>query len=271
MKPAVKFLLAAVILNGCVAASIEPSPGQIAGIRNIAVVAIESPPLSAPGFSYSAGQSRMPMSAAVLVSSPSRTLRAGGAAMIAVYGILMLVEGGAFDAGSSQPAIPLDEALNRSDAWMPTVGLAGETANQLRAGWGAGVEVVDGYLALPRIVDRNRTYLMENWLAPIRAWYNENESSFGYVQLPNKDTDAVVEVGIANYEMVGGELLIQVMSKLIDPATGRVLGRSRNGSYVDAPPMDELFGNEGQIYKELFAQTTRGLIAANLKELGLLP
>ena len=92
---------------------------------------------------------------------------------------------------------------------MPTVGLAGETANQLRAGWGAGVEVVDGYLALPRIVDRNRTYLMENWLAPIRAWYNENESSFGYVQLLNKDIDAVVEVGIANYEMVGGALLIR--------------------------------------------------------------
>ena len=271
MKPVVKFLLAAVILNGCVAPSIKPSPDQIADIQKIAIVAIESPPLSAPGLSYSAGQSRRPMSGTVLVSSPLLPFRARGAAMIAVYGILMLVEGGAFDAGSSQPAIPLDEALSRSDAWMPTVGLAGETANQLRAGWGAGVEVVDGYLALPRIVDRNRTLLMENWLAPIRAWYNENETSFGYVALPNKDTDAVVEVGIANYEMVWGGLLIQVMSKLVDPATRRVLGRSRNGSLVEAPPMDELFGSEGKIYKEFFAQATRSLIAANLKELGLLP
>ncbi len=278
MKPAVKFLLAAVILNGCVAPSIKPSPDQIADIQKIAIVAIESPPLSATlsalSLPTSAGQSRMPMSGTVLVSSPILPLRARGAAMpamIAVYGILMLVEGGAFDAGSSQPAIPLDEALNRSDAWMPTVELAGETATQLRVGGGVDVEVVDGYLALLRIADRSRTRLMENWLAPIRAWYNENKSSYGYVKLPNKNVDAVLEVGIANYEIVFDGLVVQVMSKLIDPATGRVLGRSRNYSYVDTPPMENLFDDEGQIYKEFFAQTTRDLIAANLKELGLLP
>ncbi len=271
MKPAVKFLLAAVILNGCVALSIKPSPDQIADIQKIAIVAIESPPLSASSLPYSDAQPRLPMSATVLVSSPSRTLRAGGAAMIAVYGILMFVESGAIDAGSSQPAIPLDEVLNRSDAWMPTIGLAGETATQLRAGGGVDVEVVDGYLALTRIADRSRTLLMENWLAPIRAWYNENKSSYGYVKLPNKDVDAVLEVGIANYEIVFDGLLVQVMSKLIDPATGRILGRSRNGSLVDAPPMEKLFDDEGQIYKEFFAQATRDLIAENLKELGLLP
>ena len=112
---------------------------------------------------------------------------------------------------------------------------------------------------------------MENWLAPIRAWYNEIKSSYGYVKLPNKNVDAVLEVGIANYEIVFDGLVVQVMSKLIDPATGRVLGRSRNGSYVDAPPMENLFDDEGQIYKEFFARVTRDLIAANLKELGLLP
>lgn len=285
MKPAVKFLLAAVILNGCVAPSIKPSPDQIADIQKIAIVAIESPPLSAPlsalSLPTSAGQSRMPMSGTVLVLSPSYSpalrsspilpYRARVAAMFAVYGILILVEGGAFDAGSSLPAIPLDEVLKRSDAWMPTVGLAGETATQLRVGGGVDVEVVDGYLALLRIADRSRTYFMENWLAPIRAWYNENKSSYSYVKLPNKNVDAVLEVGIANYEIVIDGLVVQVMSKLIDPATGRVLGRSRNYSYVDTPPMENLFDDEGQIYKEFFARVTRDLIAANLKELGLLP
>ena len=133
------------------------------------------------------------------------------------------------------------------------------------------VEVVNGYLALPRVADRSRTLMMENWLKPIRAWYNENQSSFGYVALQNKEVDAVLEVGIANYEIVFDGLLIQVMSKLIDPATGRILGRSRNGWLVDAPPMENLFDDEGQIYKEFFAQATRDLIAENLKELGLLP
>ena len=169
--------------------------------------------------------------------------------MIAVYGILMFVESGAFGGGPTQPAIPLEEVLNRSDAWMPTVGLAGETATQLRVGGGVDVEVVDGYLALLRIADRSRTQLMENWLGPIRDWYNENKSSYGYVKLPNKNVDAVLEVGIANYEIVFDGLVVQVMSKLIDPATGRVLGRSRNYSYVDTPPMENLFDDEGQIYK----------------------
>ena len=271
MKPAVKFLLAAVILNGCVAASIEPSPGQIADIQKIAIVAIESPPLSAPSLPTSAGQPVFPMNVAIMVSSPSKTLRVGGAAMIAVYGILMFVESGAFGGGSTQPAIPLEEVLNRSDAWMPTVGLAGETATQLRVGGGVDVEVVDGYLALLRIADRSRTYLMENWMAPIRAWYNEDESSFDPVHLSNKNTDAVVEVGISNYEMLRGGLLIQVMFKLVNPTNGRVLGRSRNHVLAKTPPNDILFGNEGRNYKEFFAKTTRDLIAANLGELGLLP
>ncbi len=186
-------------------------------------------------------------------------------------GIFMLVDGAASDAESSDPAIPLHDALNRSDAWLPTVELARETAAQLRAGWGVNVEVVDGYLALPGIENRSRTFLMENWMAPIRAWYNEDESSFDYVQLSNKNTDAVVEVGIANYEMLRGEILIQVMSKLVDPTTNRVLGRSRNSVLEKTPPIKVLFDNEGQNYKEFFARVTRDLIAANLKELGLLP
>ncbi len=186
-------------------------------------------------------------------------------------GIFMLVDGAASDAESSDPAIPLHDALNRSDAWLPTVELARETAAQLRAGWGVNVEVVDGYLALPGIENRSRTFLMENWMAPIRAWYNEDESSFDYVQLSNKNTDAVVEVGIANYEMMRGGILIQVMSKLVDTTTNRVLGRSRNHVLEKTPPIKVLFDNEGQNYKEFFAQVTRDLIAANLKELGLLP
>lgn len=154
---------------------------------------------------------------------------------------------------------------------VPTVELARETAAQLRAGLGVNVDVIDGYLALPGIEDRSRTFFMENWMAPIRAWYNEDQSSFDYVQLPNKNTDAVVEVGISNYEMLRGGIVIQVMSKLVDPTNKRVLGRSRNHVIEKIPPIKVLFGNEGQNYKEFFAQVTRDLIAANLKELGLLP
>ncbi len=61
------------------------------------------------------------------------------------------------------------------------------------------------------------------------------------------------------------------MTKLVDPTNGRVLGRSRKYELAETPPHDVLFGNEGQNYKDFFAETTRQLVAANLKELGLLP
>ncbi len=53
MKRVVAIIVAAVILSACVSASIKPSSGEIAGIQNIAVVAIEPPPLRASSFTYS--------------------------------------------------------------------------------------------------------------------------------------------------------------------------------------------------------------------------
>ena len=260
-KLVVAIIAAAVILSACVSASIKPSPGEIAGIQNIAVVAIEPPPLRASSFTY---------------SGPGRLTGLGGGGpgaeyLVVLFGIIMLLEHVTSDAESSEPAIPLHDALNRSEAWLPTVELARETAAQMRAGLGVNVDVVDGYLALPGIENRDLTYWGENWQAPLRAWFNEDESSFDHVRYTNKNIDAVVEVGILNYEMFGGGLLIQVASKLVNPTNKRVLGRSRNGVLAEAPPNDILFGNEGRNYKEFFAKTTRDLIAANLKELGLLP
>ena len=205
MKRVVAIIVAAVILSACVSASIKPSPGEIAGIQNIAVVAIEPPPLRASSLPYSG-------------TFPLGSLRGlggglGAEYLVVLFGIIMLLEHVTSDAESSEPAIPFHDVLSRSDAWIPTVELARETAAQMHASLGVNVDVVDGYQALPGIKNRSRTLSMENWMAPIRAWYNEEESSFYPVHLSNKNTDAVVEVSIANYEMLRGGLLIQVMSK----------------------------------------------------------
>ena len=260
-KLVVAIIAAAVILSACVSASIKPSPGEIAGIQNIAVVAIEPPPLRASSFTY---------------SGPGRLTGVGGGGpgaeyLVVLFGIIILLEHVTSDAESSEPTIPLHDALNRSEAWLPTVELARETAAQMRAGLGVNVDVVDGYLALPGIEDRSRTYFMENWMAPLRAWFNEDESSFDYVHYTNKNIDAVVEVGILNYEMLRGGLVIQVVTKLVNPTNKRVLGRSRNAVVAKTPSNNILFGNEGKTYKEFFSKITRQLIAKNLRELGLLP
>ena len=48
MKAAITVLMAVVVLHGCVAPSKKPSTDQIANVRNISIVAMETPPLISP-------------------------------------------------------------------------------------------------------------------------------------------------------------------------------------------------------------------------------
>ncbi len=62
---------------------------------------------------------------------------------------------------------------------------------------------------------------MENWLAPIRAWYNGDISPFDYREFAEQGIDAVLEIGVLNYELVGGDhLLVQVMRQGPGPGAG---------------------------------------------------
>jgi hypothetical protein len=268
--------IAVAVLSGCVAGEIKPDLGRVAAIKKIAVVALESPPLDATNLpsslvSPSSTTNSQSVPGIHLVTAPNQTVRIAGGAIIAAYGIFLLLDSATYDQQSSKPAIPLHDALARTDAWIPTVSIARETAAQLRAPGGTEVNVVEGYAPLPGIENRGRTWSMENWLAPLRAWYNDDKSAFSYTQLRTQDIDAIVEVGLLNYEIFSGGLLVQVTTKLVDPISRNVLGRSRNGAYFDVGPVDQLFGNDGQNYKEFFARSTRGLITKNLEQIGLLP
>ena len=62
------------------------------------------------------------------------------------------------------------------------------------------------------------------------AWYNSDRAAKGAL---GADSDVVVEVGLSNYEVGLGLLLVQVHLRVIDPVTGNVLGRARAGEYVE--------------------------------------
>jgi hypothetical protein len=119
--------------------------------------------------------------------------------------------------------------------------------------------------------NRERTFFMENWMEPIRAWYNQDISSFDYKSYRERKVDAVLEVGLSNHMLSRSILLVSVMLKLIDPSTGKVLGRARNAEIVEIKKMDKLFIDSGLPFKELFAATGKKPVIENLKYLGLLP
>lgn len=179
----------------------------------------------------------------------------------------------AFVAFQEAPTIAeaLEIKLGEEDAWIPTIVLSQEAAGQITLEGKSAVILERKIQEIPGITDRNRTIFMENWMAPIRAWYNQDISSIDYKSYRERKVDAVLEVGLSNLMLSRSILLVSVMLKLIDPATGKVLGRARNAEIVEIKKMDKLFIDDGLPFKELFAATGKKPVIKNLKYLGLLP
>ena len=98
-----------------------------------------------------------------------------------------------------------------------------------------------------------------------------------YTQLGAPRADAILEVGVSNYEYGdpiapwGQRLVLQVMVKLSDPATKQVLGRARNGAWPRAKPLAEMLQDQGQPLRRLIETTGEALLTQCLKDLGLIP
>ena len=123
----------------------------------------------------------------------------------------------------------------------------------------------------PGITNRERTVLLENWMAPMRDWYNQDFSPFDYRAYRDQDVDAVLEVGLLNYSLYRDHMILQVMLRLADPGTGQILGRERQTDLKRIERPDSLFEENGKLFKDLFAETGGKLVATGLINIGLQP
>ena len=162
----------------------------------------------------------------------------------------------------------IQASIEKNDAWLPTRVLAGEIRSQLLAR-GLRTEVSPTLKRVTGLKDRRITLFMENWLAPLRDWYNRSDPEFDYQKRGLDPSSYVIEVGILNYELTGQHLLLQVMVKLIEPSSGKLIGRARAASRVPLPDYERLFANDGAEYKAIFATTGKELVRQCLFELGL--
>jgi hypothetical protein len=252
-------IAAALILTwGCVSPGLAPPPQETRGLERVVVIAMEAPPLKVPL------EFRATVSGSV----------AGLASPLLVYNtIAVLIEAPAASRRAAEASASLQAALDAGRAWVPTFVAAGQASAQLAAR-GLEVTVDPGVRPVPGVARRGGTLSMENWLAPIRAWYNDTRP----VPRPEAATPGrrtlVLEVGILNYEIMGDDLLLQVMVKLIDPASGAVIGRARAAVAPKAMPhvgpLDAAFAGSADVFKRIVVTQSRMLVHACLVQLGLL-
>lgn len=284
-------LLLCVFTSGCVSSQIIPKESVLRSMRTISIVPIESPPLilhpsteddrtaiaammrsatapsaaSAPSVSGSGAS--LSQSAAPLTLAPAAGIRAGASALVIIGGMAMLLE--AASAGKEVPGeIAVIEMDRPSETWVPSVEFAKKALAALQQTGSRDIRVIDGYVRLP-ITDRTTTWHMENWLGPVRYWYNSDVSIVDYAALGSDHADAILEIGVINYEYASFEsLLLQVFVRLIDPGTKQVLGRVRNYDHPEAGPLAPLLQNDAEGMKRLIVETGNRLLATCLVELG---
>src|SRR6185369_4980219 len=268
MKRGYYLLLLRLCLPGCMGAQLKPSADDLRNIRTIKVVAMEAPPLEVPP---SPSGATLFGASASMVLIPEQSLQNGGRIGVMVAGILMLADLPEAMRKAAKTAVTIDSLLVNGDAWLPTVVLVQEAARQIAAAGRPDVAVRAGLQSLPGIQNRERTFFGENWQEPLRNWYDEDSSRSDYRPLRQQGIDAVVEVGLLNYALYQDTLIVQVCLKLVDPATGRVLGRGRATDYLKTMELATIFADNGRQFKEMFSTLGNRLLTKNLRDIGLLP
>lgn len=256
------------VFSGCVASNQRASDRVVRNLQTIAVVAVEAPPI----FVHPADETdRQALDAAGMKAPPSAA--DPWALRLNLPYTPGFIVGAAIDissyARSSAPRAgeTLTMTNDEPSRWMPTVYLAIRATQQLRESDHRRAFVVEGYAELPAI-DRTREVPLEDWLAVVRRWYNSDQAMLDPSAL-TKLPDAILQVGVLNYEYFDERLMLQVMVKLIDTESGRVLARAREHSTSKGNSVVMMMRDEGSPLRDLVDSSGSSLLARCLQDLGL--
>jgi hypothetical protein len=260
------YLLFFVALFGCVASQSIPEKTIVSSIKTIEIIPIEPPPLSGVSMSTDTYSPNTMISLSMI---PNTSFQSVARSATLLFSGWMLIEAATAGLDTGKDVRLLD-MMSLEGKWSPTVVLAEETGSQLASGSSVIINPIKFYYELP-VDNREVTWHMEDWLGPIRRWYGEEQSLHDYSKIISKEVDIVLEIGICNYEIAFDGFVVQVMLKMIDPATGKTLGRVRNYTYQKVSPINELLANDGKEFKLIFSRIGQELINKSLIEIGLFP
>ncbi len=242
-------LVITVLLVGCVTGGSTLDQSKAASLTHVHIGPIEGPPLSGMGLS------RANLSGAELVAGGTTV---GSNALLVVGSVMMIAALPEANANSAAASQRIESLLDNDEIWEPTVELAQEATRLLENASSYSVSTDSKIKPLPGVERREATFFMENWMAPLRAWYNADRSPFSYSDQIN--SGVVLEVGLSNYEMTADYFLIQVMMKVVDPETGMVIANARKYSNTRFRDLDSLIEEDAAAYKQLFRDITAKLV-----------
>jgi len=266
MKKQHLMLLFLVITTGCLGGQLKVHVDVLDNITSIAIVPMESPPLS---IFPTVSTDSLFVGSTKATTIPVESVQQAGAIGVFVSGIFMLVELPSGMKESAKQAASFDAVINRGEVWIPTVMFAREAANQITSKVKYNV-VIQEVRKFPGLTNRGRTFFMENWMKPIRDWHKADQSIFDYSSLEKQGFHAVLEVGMLGYGYTGDFVTLDVMFKLIDARTGRVIGRSVESTYTETDKGEPLLANDGKNFKELIGSLGSELIDRNMRSIGLI-
>jgi hypothetical protein len=249
-------IICILFFSGCVSTQIIPPKDRISQIHTIEVVAMEPPPLTVSGeLSGLAGL--------------SGAYGPGAGGLLIIYGVVVLAKEKDWLQSTPTSSEYYQSILAWDNVWVPTVILVDHAAEILRKNSNADIKLQSGFKDVPGIKNRSSTIFMENWYAPLRSWYNADVSVLeNHAELK---ADAILEVGIINYEIMGEDLMLQVVVKLVDGKTGAVIGRSRNADVINLGSKKIAFSNNANIFKEKYSVLGNVLLEKTLRNLNMIP
>jgi hypothetical protein len=246
------------------------SPGTD-GPGAIVIVPLESPPLTfGPGID--AEQALAANTGAGLSWAASEAVAEKGRTLFAISGIVILASLPARTRQADQRAASAEAVLNAANVWVPTVVLAEQAQALLQKAGVSSVRLSDQVRPVPGIEKRERTITMHNWYQPIASWYGMSKTPFSYAAPEVEPGERVLEVALSNFELGPGRVLyVLVSTKLVDPASGKVIRKARKMVYPETADARTLFAGDASGFKKAFAAAGRDALRSNLRSMGLLP
>lgn len=259
----------ACVLSGCLAPAVTPPADRISAITSVLVVPVEAPPLEVipdlietrmPVF----GQYQYETVPSLLLMTEKIYRHPGGILIAGLVGSEDTVR-------EAQQRASAGEVLESSsvlkESWVSTLVLAEQAASVLNACQVRAV--MSGHFRRLPIAGEDRTANLGNWRRAVRDWYAQDPSSIAYRRPGVGPVDAVLEIGVGSYRIFEGQTSVQVLLKLIDAGTGRVIGRTHAEDLsVDGEAL-ALLGHEGEKFKSVVTHMGTRLLTDGLNALGL--
>lgn len=221
MKRGLVVIVLAAFCTGCFAMKRTPDATVLQSLQTIAVIPVEPPEPTQVSTPPGGGVPlALPFEAAVFL------------APLAVVGLIVVGTHYAQRVAAIPEGALTLERDPEAERGILTVELARAAATILqRFGARTTASVVDGYLRLPMTDTATSPAAVQFEMdTRIRRWYNEDVANVDYGGLGTEGIDAILEVGVSEYEFRDGMPILQVHVRLVDPATKAVLGRTSHRS-----------------------------------------